>query len=145
MFPPLQHISKNRRDQDKFDKAMRAAKEHVRFCIELHRMQMKAGRYFLHEHPSVASSWDMTEVKEMLMMMGVGAVTCDMCAYGLTITDAEGDALAEKRTRLMSNSPEILKRVDKQCANKSTRSDKDKHRHANTHGGGAWKCQVYPR
>ena len=43
-------------------------------------------------------------------MQGVDTTVCDMCAYGLKVEDARGVAPAEKSTKLMSNSPEVLKR-----------------------------------
>ena len=117
LFSSLQNPTKGKRDRRKYEKELKIAEGHVKFCLELYEMQRKGGRYFLHEHPNSASSWQMKEVQAMLMQADVDAVTCDMCAYGLTIDDAQGEALAEKRTRLMSNSPGILKRVNKQCSN----------------------------
>ena len=35
----------------------RRAVEHLDFCMELYREQIRHGRYFLHEHPAYASSW----------------------------------------------------------------------------------------
>ena len=87
----------------------------------------------------------MPEVVDMVAHADVDVVACDMCAYGLKITDAKGEALVEKRTRLMSNSPEILKRVGLLCENKTAQTKEEKHRHADTTCGGAKKCQVYPK
>ena len=36
---------------------------HMNFCVELYRMQMDSGRFFLHEHPLSASSWKMPQVQ----------------------------------------------------------------------------------
>ena len=111
MFSSLQNLSKGRRSKVEFEKAMKNAKEHVEFCLGIYKMQMAAGRYFLHEHPNSATSWSMPEVADMVAHEDVNIVTCDMCAYGLKVKDKQGEALAEKRTKLMSNSHEILKRV----------------------------------
>ena len=81
----------------------------------------------------------------MLTHDDVEMVTCDMCAFGLSIEDKDGEALARKRTRLMSNSPEILKRLDKGCSNDQVQDAREKHRHADTIGGRAKGCQVYPK
>ena len=35
----------------------RIAKEHLLFCVKLHKIQQTGGRYFLHEHPAHAASW----------------------------------------------------------------------------------------
>ena len=41
------------------------AREHVRFCIKIYRMQMEAGRMFMHEHPTGASSWKLPEMDSL--------------------------------------------------------------------------------
>ena len=86
----------------------------------------------------------MPEVADMVAHEDVDVVTCDMCPYGLKITDALGEVLVEKRTKLMSNPPEVFKRVGRQCENKNAQSQGEKHRHADTTCGRAKKCQVYP-
>ena len=83
--------------------------------------------------------------------------------HGFQVTDKNGEALVEKRTKLMSNSPEVLKRVGMQCTNRTAlpRSlprdpwglkmasqgslTSEKHRHADTTGGRVKQCQVYPK
>ena len=144
MFSPLQNLNKNKWDAEEHKKAMHTAQEHVKFCLEIYRMQAQAGRYFLHEHPNAASSWEMPEVMKLAMQPCVDMAVCDMCAFGLMVRDRNGWALAEKRTRLMSNSPEILKRVNKQCTNRGNTNPHERHRHADTTCGVAKKCQVYP-
>ena len=42
------------------EKRMKLAREHVVFCIKLHKLQHESGRYFLHEHPLSAQSWSDT-------------------------------------------------------------------------------------
>jgi len=132
MFSSLQNLSKNRRCEVEFKKAMKIAKEHVKFSLEIYKIQMKAGRYFLHEHPNSASSWSMPEVVEMMAHEDVDVTTCDMCAYGFNTSDNIGEALVEKRTKLMSNPPEVLKRVGLQCDNRAAQTKGEKHRHADT-------------
>ena len=51
MFSTLQNLSKAKRDVKEFNEKMEVAKKHVKFCIELYKMQMGGGRHFLHEHP----------------------------------------------------------------------------------------------
>ena len=145
MFSSLQNLSKGKRNKAEFEKAMKGAKEHVKFCLEIYKMQMYAGRYFLREHPDAASSWNMLEVVDLVAHADVNVVTCDMCAYGLKVTDKSGEALVEKRTKLMSNPAEVLKRVGLQCKNRTAQSEGEKHRHADTTCGRAKKCQVYPK
>ena len=80
---------------------MKIATEHVKFCIELYRTQLNEGRYFLHEHPCSASSWEMPGIIELAAECDVDISTFDMCAYGLTVVDKDGEALAEKCTKVM--------------------------------------------
>ncbi|MBN71658.1 MAG: hypothetical protein CME32_20555 [Gimesia sp.] len=145
MFTSLQNLSKNRRDKAKFERKFEEAKQHIKFCEEVYKMQVKEGRFFMHEHPNSASSWNMPEMIRLAAMEGVEITTCDMCAYGLKTIDDEGEALAEKRTRIMSNAPEIIKRVSRQCTNKDMEKKTERHRHADLTNGRAKKCQVYPR
>ena len=55
---------------------------HVRFCCELYKLQAEANRYFLHEHPANATSWQLSEVQEMFESNGVQRVVGDQCHYG---------------------------------------------------------------
>ena len=145
MFSSLQNLSKNRRDQKEYEKKLNVAKQHIKFCAELYKMQAKEGRFFLHEHPNAATSWGMKEVAEVMTLPGVQVTACDMCAYGMTLVDKHGEARPEKRTKLMSNSPEVIKRVSKQCTNKGKDASHEKHRHADLTGGYVKQCQVYPK
>ena len=97
----------------------------------------------MHEHPHSASSWKCKSIVEMMCHRDVGAVTCDMCAYGMVARDENGTGPAQKRTTIMSNSPEGLKRVGMQCPNKSNGGEF--HRHVQLLSGRAKQCQVYPR
>ena len=77
--------------------------------------KLRAGRYFLHEHPAYASSWQ-TEVMEKLMAEdGVIRVTCDQCQYGME--DLEGSPI-KKPTSFLTNSIEISEQLDKRCFGK---------------------------
>ena len=121
---------------------MRAAEGHIKCCVELYRIQMSEHRYFLHEHPCPATSWRMPETVALASEFQVDIATCDMCAYGMKITDEDGESLVEKKTKVMSNSDEILKRLERKCTNKDGITEK--HRHADTTGGEIKLCQVYP-
>ena len=170
MFSSLQNLSKSKRDEEEFQIKMEVAKRHVRFCVELYRMQLEGGRHFLHEHPNSATSWAMSEVRRLAETPGVLTAVCDMCAYGLKVKDEKGEALAEKRTKCLTSSSEVHKRISRQCTNKTESGERSrvptdeaarpklpggvpdryanisgKHRHANVTGGRAKQCQVYAR
>ena len=45
-------------------------------------------------------------------------VTVDMCQSGMTAKSKDGkEGPVQKKTRIVSNSQEVLKRVDKKCPN----------------------------
>ena len=76
----------------------------------------------------------------------VGTNVIDLCEYGLRGSDLDGDGPVQKSTRVMSNSPEILKRLSKRCRNRDPQiSDKDKHKHVVLVCGKAKAAQVYPK
>ena len=71
----------------------------------------------MHEHPNKASSWQMPEVIEFAAHPDVNIAVCDMCAYGTKVQDADGEAYARERIRLMPNEPEVLSKLSKVCMN----------------------------
>ena len=90
---PLQIVNKKHRDEKECQKKLEVAKKHVRFCVELYRIQLESGRYSLHEYPGPASSWWMPEIVKLAEDAEVDIATCDMCAYGMQIKNKEGEAL----------------------------------------------------
>ena len=66
----------------------------LEFCMELCEIQYKGGRYFVHEHPWGAVSWEEQSV---------------MKVKSLPDNDVEGRVL--KPTGWMTNSPAVARRV----------------------------------
>ena len=79
------------------------AVEHVRFVISLYKIQLEAGRLFLHEHPAGATSWSLREVEKMAGEEGVNVVVGDQCMFGLKAKSGQGWGLAKKPTRFMTD------------------------------------------
>ena len=69
MFSSLQNL-KYTRDPARFAEKLENAKKHIRFCVELYKMQIEGGRYFLHEHPRRATSWQMPEIVRLAATPG---------------------------------------------------------------------------
>ena len=147
-FSSLQNLRRQGRDPARMAKELEDAKKHVRFCIKLYMEQVRGGRYFLHEHPENATSWHMPEVIELAAQAGVGMTVCDMCAYGMEITDKDGVALVRKSTKFLTNADEVAKRISRRCSNKKESGESSisplkrlrpklqaQHRHANILGG----------
>ena len=85
---------------------------HLEFVCKLYRDQVDAGRYFLHEHPVAASSWQERCVAEMLEVPSVSRANGDQCQYG---PKAPSGALVKKPTGWMSNSREVLRALSRRC------------------------------
>ena len=48
---------------------------------------------------------------------GVGAAMVDMCMYGLRVKAGDAEGLPRKTTRRLSNSTEVIKRMQVRCVN----------------------------
>ena len=88
MCPPCAKFSSQQRfnEQMKRKRVVRrqktAATIHSDFCFDLMKMQMAAGRYFVSEHPSTASSWNLIRMVRLLKRLGLWQVESDQCQYG---------------------------------------------------------------
>ena len=110
---------------------------HLSFAAHLCIRQARQSRYFALEHPVSAASWD-TEVLELLRSIpGVMEVEFDFCALGMTSTDEQGTGPVKKRTRIITNCPELV------AALKICQCSRD-HRHVQLVHGRASACQCYP-
>ena len=119
-----------------FEEKKRQAVEHVRFCMQLYKMQMQNGRYFLHEHPEGATSWDLEMVKEIEEFPGVHKVRCDQCQYGLVTTVKGETRPARKPTAFISNSWFVSNELTMRCSGD--------HEHFSLMEGRAKAAQEYP-
>ena len=90
---------------------------HLKFVAQLYKDQIKADRYFLHEHPLSAMSWAEDCMREIAAMNGVGEALCDQCMYGCRTqgTPTSPPMAAKKATRFLSNSLEMLGRLNRRC------------------------------
>ena len=79
-FSQLQGLNNFKRDPQVVKKELAEACAHIIFCFEMYEIQRKAGRFFMHEHPSSARSWKRPEVLDMLLKEDVELVEVDMCA-----------------------------------------------------------------
>ena len=93
MFSRLQNLNwgKSEERDARMHKELKTTKEHIDFCCEMYELQMKAGRYFVHEHPDSASSWALDRVCELTIKRTVITVHTDMCEFGLSTKDAMGE------------------------------------------------------
>ena len=57
------------------------ARVHLQFAMDLCALQVKHHRYFVHEHPWSASSWQTEEVRKVWEMEGVERVRAGLQEY----------------------------------------------------------------
>ena len=57
--------------------------QHMQFMVKLYRMQVEAGRVFIHENPAHATSWALPAIRKMMAEVGVDVVEADQCMCGL--------------------------------------------------------------
>ena len=94
------------------------AKRYVRFCIKIYDHQRAKGRYFLHEHPWLATSWFMPEMDRLAEEIGVYRERTDMCQFGmLSRTAGIGSAMGHvlKPTAFLTNSKHIFRELARRC------------------------------
>ena len=124
-------------DPAKVQAAVDEGRTHLNFMTSLYRLQVRAGRFFLHEHPATALSWKEEKIMDLLEHPDVDEVVADQCQYGLTSKSPEGDELPVlKPTRFMSNSRQMLERLSRRC--------KRDHVHQQLTGGRCAAAAFYP-
>ncbi len=137
MFSSLQNLSATKGTADWMERR-RSAEVLLTFAAAVYKLQVLAGRHFLHEHPAGATSWTHPTIAKLLATSGVSAVVAHQCAFGLqTNTQDGGRAPAMKPTRFMSSAPAVLEALSRKCPGG--------HAHAPLLGGTrARDAAVYP-
>ena len=115
---------------------------HLNFVSELYAMQMAGNRYFLHENPDKATSWQRPCLVQLMKDERVGRIASDQCQFG---QQAHSGEPVKKPTGWLSNSPEILKALSRKCAGRGGAcSRRAGGRHATAAGRIAREAAVYP-
>jgi len=141
-FSKLQNLSKHKRDPKVVADNLARGKRHIRTCIGIYRERMDKGRYFLHEHPKGATSWDMEEMKELMKDPRVYVVQGPMCRWDMKATDAQGEGYVRKETVWVTNSICLAETLQGVC--KNVKAGREIHRHVHLINGRARAAQVYP-
>ena len=146
-FSSLQGLSKNRADPEKRAKNLEEGREGLRVAAACYLRQHRAGRYFLHEHPAHASSWNEGPMKDLGDEPGVFYAQGPMCRWGMRPHGIEpaADGVGEfvrKETGFYTNSWQIYKALDGRCSNFV--GDGDWHRHVPLLNGLASFAAAHP-
>ena len=142
-FSTLQELNKhNNRDNPnwiaQFNANLEKAVRHIKFCVQIYKVQMDAGRYWLHEHPWSAKSWQIPEPKELLEDPRVEIAYADQCQFGLTapIEGINGErGPAKKPTGFAGNSWTVMEELRRKCPGD--------HIHVRLEGGKAKQAAIY--
>ena len=110
-YSPLRNLSKNKRDPSIVAAELQAAKVHLDCCMKIYKIQIREGRSFIHEHPHNSASWAEGNVKKIMTMEGIQMASVDMCAYGMRVDTGAHQGPAHKRTKIVSNFSEVIKRA----------------------------------
>ncbi len=138
----LQRMSENRRSPEELDRMRVQAEVHLRFVCELYKAQHEAGRYFLHEHPLYATSWQNENILEVMGLEGVDTVWGDQCQYG---QQGGTEDPVKKPTRWLSNSEEVLRMLDGKCVGRKGHCSRAKGgKHVLCEGKIARRAAEYP-
>ena len=76
-FSSWQRINDKIRDPEVCADEKKRALVHLNFCIDLYREQHENGRYFVHEHPASATSWQTDRMEALCRVPGIVKATCD--------------------------------------------------------------------
>ena len=78
-------------------------------AMDAARVQLDGGRFFAFEHPANATSWGQPCVQAVMARPGVVVVQFDQCMLGLTTK--VNQVPTRKRTKIMTNMPELCRRL----------------------------------
>ena len=137
----MNNINYARLSQEEIDEKMKYARLHLEFCIKLYRIQMRESRYFLHEHPQSASSWQEEAIMKLLQEESITRAVRDQCRYGLTTKDGINTGPAKKPIGFITNSICIAHKLSNRCPNAP--GNQVRH-HIRLDNGRAKAAQVYP-
>ena len=137
LFSLLQNISLGKREVDQVSRDLEAAVKHLGFAVFLCLKQAAEGRKFVIEHPVGATSWQMALMNKLLTPANAERVNFDFCTMGMTIEQDGVQTPVKKRTSVITNSVELIKKLKEHQCDGS-------HAHADTMGGKIKQCQVYP-
>ena len=111
-FPPYDPLNTSTRSP-------RLEERHLHTSIHFYRRQMEHGRYFLHEHPFGASSFKDPQMAKLMKEPGVMVVDGPMCRWDLRVfCPKQGEGLAYKRTKWVTNCPALARILQGECSNK---------------------------
>ena len=137
MFSTMQNVNICKMDEADVRTRTEAAVSHFAFAFLMCIRQSQGGRSFVIEHPVGASSWALRLKNLFVQCPNTRSVNFDFCMLGMKSNDDQGEALAKKRTKIVTNSKAIADKLEKyqcDCLNK----------HVTLESGRPKACERYP-
>ncbi len=146
-FCTWQRLNAQKCNSEDMKNKLEQARVHLEFCFQLYREQLEGGRYFLHEHPKFATSWQEECVEELCKTPGVELVHADQCQLGAeVITGIKKGMPVKKPTGFLSNATHLLERLKRRCEGRGGWCSRRRGgRHATCEGKIARDAARYPR
>ena len=122
VFSSMQNINQKHHGTPEWTKKYEEGVLLLQYAVDLYWDQIARGKFFLHEHPATASSWDLPMIKELAEHPGVEIVTGDMCRWGMHLPEESSNqgtdhsVLVKKPTRWMTNSPALASMLGVRCS-----------------------------
>ena len=137
----MQNVNKKHFTQQQWEDRIKEARQHLEFIYELYELQVAGGRYYVHEHPSAAGSWQEACVVNAMHKHQAWVVRSNMCRFGM-VTDKGGVAgLSYKPTDFMTNSFCVADQLDRRSLN-MINGQRD-HEHVQLESGRPRQAQQY--
>ena len=142
VYSAISNANHARMSQEEVAERCRYVWKHLGFRSKLYQIQVVAGRYFPHERPHGASSWEETCIRELIRKQGVIKVVGDQCRYGFKSKHRQGEGLDRKRVGFMIHSIGVAQQLRRRRPNQAGYIT---NRHAIPEGGRTKRTHVHPR
>ena len=85
-----QYMKHPKMPEDIVKRRMEEARMHLKVMCEIYRDRHRKGKWFLHEHPAYATSWNEPSIEKILQLSGVDSIRADPYQFEL-VTPSHGE------------------------------------------------------
>ena len=111
-FSQLRNLSNYKRSPQQVEAEEAEGLQHLEFAVQIARLQRRAGRGFLFEHPKSATSWHTPSLARLAALPDVFNVSVDLCRFGLKSLSG---LPALKPTLLLTNVESLATVLHRRC------------------------------
>ena len=105
-FSRINQLNRGRVTKEVWEWRQAQGRRLLHVAIKAYWRQVHAGRYFLHEQPAFASSWDDPKMQQLASQLGVFLVQGPMCRCGMKVKSAKPpfSGSVRKESKFLANS-----------------------------------------